>query len=113
MAAASVSCLLKIASLNKFELCWCCHKTSWQPLLFDGYLLTLQEHFLTSTISFPNENRIHSYYIALLTSRLPQPTRSYIIIIGNHYSDYFLFFSFWLTIMTVAKQTKNQYLILV
>ena len=89
MAAASVSCLLKIASLNKFELCWCCHKTSWQPLLFDGYLLTLQEHFLTTTISFPNENRIHSYYIALLTSRLPQPTRSYIIIIGNHYSDYF------------------------
>ena len=63
-------CLLKIASLNKFELCWCCHKTSWQPLLFDGYLLTLQEHFLTTTISFPNENRIHSYYVALKSDNL-------------------------------------------
>ena len=77
MAAASVSCLLKIASLNKFELCWCCHKTSWQPLLFDGYLLTLQEHFLTTTISFPNENRIHSLLLALLTSSLPAFNRVY------------------------------------
>ena len=93
MAAASVSCLLKIASLNKFELCWCCHKTSWQPLLFDGYLLTLQEHFLTTTISFPNENRIHSYQLYSPRVCLPltmfMPNRPYIIIIGNHYSDYF------------------------
>ena len=86
-------CLLKIASLNKFELCWCCHKTSWQPLLFDGYLLTLQEHFLTTTISFPNENRIHSYQLYSPRVCLPltmfMPNRPYIIIIGNNYSDYF------------------------